>query len=262
MTADTIRTEIDGCIGRVVLSRAQKRNALSRAMLNELLAAVRALAGNSAIRLVELAAVGPVFCAGMDLDEMQQTAASPTAAADWQSDARLYRQLLGEILSLAVPTLAIVQGPAVAGGLGIILACDLVLACDAATFALPEPKRGIAAAVIAPLLVYRVGLSRASYLLLSGRSWSAAEAREAGICHEVASTTELSRRQADLEKSILSGAPGALATTKEQIRAVAASELAGLLDAAAEASAAARATPEAREGLAAFLEKRKPDWTV
>ena len=254
----TFRVE-DG-IARLVLSRAAKRNALTREMLERLLAAVSGVAGDPSVRLLVLSAEGPVFCAGMDLQEMQDRAARPEASELWREDARAYRDAVAALVQLTIPTLAVVQGPVVAGGVGLVLACDLVLASEAATFSLPEPRRGITAAVVAPLVVYRAGPGLATYLLLSGRTLSAEQASRAGLIHELAGSAELDRRSQELCRSVLSGAPSALARTKQLLLATSGRTLLADLDAGMHVSAAARESEDAREGLAAFLEKRNPAW--
>jgi methylglutaconyl-CoA hydratase len=162
-------------------------------------------------------------------------------------------------MALPAPTIAVVQGPALAGGVGLVLACDLVVASETATFALPEPKRGITAAIVTPLLVHRVGVSAASWLLLSGVGMGSARAREIGLCHEVVGAADLGAARDRLIASVLSGAPGALAISKQQLAACNSEVLRHLLSAVI-VSAQARETPEAREGLAAFLEKRPAAW--
>jgi methylglutaconyl-CoA hydratase len=249
----------DGVV-RVVLSRPHKRNALTREMLDLLLDRIQVTAAAAATRMLILAADGPVFCAGMDLQEMQERAARPDAVELWQGDANAYREVVAALVQLDIPTLAVVQGPVVAGGVGLVLACDMVLASDAASFSLPEPKRGITAAVVAPLLVYRLGAGQATHLLLCGRVLSADEALRVGLCHELVPSGELEVRVEERCRSILSGAPSALAATKSLLRATAGRQLLADLDAGMRISAAARETADAREGLAAFLGKRDPAW--
>jgi methylglutaconyl-CoA hydratase len=215
---------------------------------------------DESVRLVVLAAKGPVFCAGMDLAEMQDRATNPNAKELWREDTKVYRDLLVSLVTLPKTTLAVVQGPALAGGMGLAMACDLVLASEAAMFGLPEPKRGITAAVVAPLVCYRGGISTASYLLLSGRNLSALESLKRGLCHQVVKAEDLQSSEDDLCRSILTGAPAALAATKAHLLATAGRDLIAQLDAGMKVSALARETPDAREGLAAFLEKRDPAW--
>lgn len=128
-------------IALITLSRPAKRNALSRQFLQELNDAIDTVQNEPRVRLLILDAEGPVFCAGMDLGEMQERANQPEASAEWREDARLYRVLLEKLFHLPVPTLAVVQGAAIAGGFGLVLACDIVLAEEEAVFSLPEPKR-------------------------------------------------------------------------------------------------------------------------
>jgi methylglutaconyl-CoA hydratase len=244
----------------LTLNRPRKRNALSRALLAQFSVALQRVESDETVRVLLLKAAGPVFCAGMDLAEMQETAALPHAAELWMGDTRIYREVIGRLFSLSIPTVAVVNGPAVAGGLGLVLACDLVVAAENATFALPEPKRGITAAVVTPVLVYRVGNSQASYLLLSGRAIDAARAREIGLCHDVVPGDRLDESAQELAVSVLSGAPAALAISKRQLRSCSATDVLRQLEEAATVSARARETADAREGLQAFLVKRPPQW--
>lgn len=257
-----IQLEIDGAVASLTLCRPEKRNALSRELIEQLTAAIKQVAGTPDVRLLVLAAEGTVFCAGMDLQQMEDRAKAANAEVEWQRDTVCYQELLKAMFQLPIPTLAIVQGPALAGGLGLVLACDLVLAADAAVFGLPEPKRGITAAVVTPLLIYRIGNGQATCLLLSGENWSAQRACTAGLCHEVVPAAELGERQQKLKQSILTGAASSLAITKQQIRAYDGDQMLAQLKSGMEASARARETADAREGLAAFLEKRAPAWVV
>lgn len=259
-TSPLVQLAHDGPIARLTLNRPEKRNALTRKLIALLHDAANRVADDEDVRLLVLAARGPVFCAGMDLAEMQERAAQPAAPAEWQEDACRYRDLLVRLFSLPMPTLAIAQGPALAGGLGLLLACDMVLAAEEAFFALPEPQRGITAAVVTPLLRYRIGAGQAAYVLLSGRNVLAREALRIGLCHEVVPHAELAAREGELAASILRGAPAALATTKRFLHATDIPTLLEQLNAGAQVSAHARETDEAREGLEAFLHKRRPAW--
>jgi methylglutaconyl-CoA hydratase len=245
---------------RIVLDRPAKRNALTRELIHQLHAAVAKALDDESVRLVVLAANGPVFCAGMDLAEMQDRATNPNAKELWREDTKVYRDLLVSLVMLPKPTLAVVQGPALAGGMGLAMACDFVLASEAATFGLPEPKRGITAAVVAPLVCYRGGVSTASYLLLSGKNLHADDSLKRGLCHQVVKADELAAAEAELCRLILTGSPAALAATKAHLLNTAGRDLITQLDAGMKVSAEARETQDAREGLSAFLEKRDPAW--
>ena len=194
-------------VAEVTLDRPAKRNALTRELIVQLTAAVTAAGNDPATRCLVLAASGPAFCAGMDLDEMQSRAAAANAREEWDQDARGYRDLLVTILKLDVPTLAIVQGPAIAGGFGIVLACDLVLASTAARFALPEAMRGISPAVVSPLLVHRIGAGAATPLLLTGQTVSAEEAHRLGLCHYLVGPGHVTDKRREVIAAILAGAP-------------------------------------------------------
>jgi methylglutaconyl-CoA hydratase len=260
MPESLVNFAFDRGVARVVLNRPHKRNALTREFIEQLAAAVQRAAAEPSLRLLVLGSEGPVFCAGMDLGEMQQRATEPDATAEWQRDTEVYRDLVASLFSLPCPTLAVVQGAAVAGGVGLVAACDIVVAADTAFFALPEPKRGITPAVVAPLLIHRVGPGWAGYMMLSLQDISAVQAHRMGLCHEVVAPHELEKRAEELTGSILAGAPAALATTKRHLRELTAAKLFDQLDQSMLVSAQARETDAAREGLAAFLEKRPPHW--
>src|SRR5262245_4913475 len=191
----------DGIV-RLTLNRPQKRNALTRELLAELRTKLDQAAATPHLRCLILGASGPVFCAGMDLAQMQELALRPDAREVWQADTQLYHEVVTKLLVFPAPTVAVVQGPALAGGVGLVLACDLVLAAEPATFALPEPKRGITAAIVTPLLVYRAGTAGASYLLLSGESIDVEAARRRGICHTVVEPAQLQTAANEQVRSI------------------------------------------------------------
>lgn len=254
-----VRLEVANGVGRLILDRPDKRNALTRDMLQEIRQHAESTSGDESVRVLRLESTGPVFCAGMDLDEMQSRADAADARQQWDEDARTYREAIWSIVKLPIPVVAVVQGPVLAGGVGLVAACDLVLAAEQATFSLPEPKRGITAAVVTPLLLHRVGVSTASRLLLSLREFSANEALATGFCHAVVEGDLESEADAWTE-SILEGSRTALKMTKQFLLHCAADHLRSQLESGTSVSASARATPDAREGLAAFLEKRRPAW--
>jgi len=205
-------------VARIVLNREKRRNALTRAMIVQLTDLLREAAADDQVRVIVLAAAGPVFCAGMDLAEMQQRGSKENSEDDWLQDSLVYHDLLMALLETPQPSLAVLQGPVLAGGVGIVLACDLVLAAETAFLALPEPQRGITASMVTPLLAYRTGAGHASHLLLSGRRVPVAEMQHWGICHQVVALDQLAAAEAEWIESILKGSPMALAETKRQIR--------------------------------------------
>lgn len=258
MEPGTLDVRQHGDVIHVVLDRPGKRNALTRSLLGSLLTVLKTLPENT--RLLVLSANGPVFCAGMDLQEMAATSGLPNAEEIWKSDAELYREVVETLFLLPFPSLCVVQGPALAGGVGLVLACDLVLGSDAVSFALPEPKRGITASIVLPLLKHRVGAGPSGFLLLSGTAFDAADAARVGLIHRLASAEQLAKSQVELITSILTGAPLAMRATKRQLLSRVADQIRQEWDVAVTHSAEARALPEAQEGLHAFLESRSPDW--
>lgn len=255
-----INTEFKDGVGWISLNRADKRNALNREMLAQFCSGVDKLNSNSDLRALVLQAVGPVFCAGMDLGQMHEVRTDPSQGTRWQEDSRDYHNALLALLNCRVPTIAAVHGPAIAGGVGLILACDIVIASDSAFFALPEPHRGIAAAIVAPLLSRRLGPARAGYVLLSAKKIPAEQAMAIGLCDEFAPQSGFKSAVHAMLRSILESAPQALATTKRFLGSLGDADLRKALRRAIDVSAEARATEEAREGLSAFRDKRKPAW--
>ncbi len=257
---DLIQFEIKDSIARIILNRADRRNALTRDMIADLTRSVTTASQDESVRVLTIAAEGTVFCAGMDLGEMQQRAESVNADDEWLQDSQDYAELLVAILNAPFPVVAVIQGPVLAGGVGIVLACDLVLASDKSFFALPEPQRGITAAMVTPLLIFRVGAGHASHMLLTTSRIPAAETVAWGLCHKVVPADKLNEAECELAGMLLSSSRQALHATKHNIRSFAATPLIEQIHIAARASAAARETDDAREGLQAFLEKRKPNW--
>lgn len=258
--AEFVQASIENGVGRITLNRPDKRNALKRQFIEEIHTSITELATDESLRVLVLQAEGKVFCAGMDLGEMQQRAESEDGKAQWQRDSEVYGDLLIKLLELEIPTIAVLQGPVLAGGVGMVLATDMVVASDQMFFMLPEPMRGIVASMVTPLLIHRVGPGSATYMLLSGERVSAVDALRLGLCHAVVPPDKLQTRVDELVAAVLTGSKSALAITKKHISNCLSSDLAKQVRASMDVSAQARETADAREGLAAFLEKRKPNW--
>jgi methylglutaconyl-CoA hydratase len=246
--------------GTIVLNRPDKRNALTRQMLTELSQAFTDLHGEKQVRAVILIGSGPAFCAGMDLSEMQQTAALPNAQEQWYDDSVQYRELIEQMLQFPKPIIAALNGPAVAGGAGLVMASDIVIATANAKFGLPEPKRGIVAGMVAPLLAFRVGGGIATHLLLRANVIEAAEAQRLGLFHQIVSEDLIWAQAHEIAKEVAESAPEAIQLTKRMIYENLGEQMLTQLSAGAAASATARTTEAAVEGLAAFFEKRPPKW--
>ncbi len=246
--------------GTIILNRPDKRNALSRQLLDELLQAFRDLHQERRVRAVILTGAGNAFCAGMDLDEMLATSQQPDALEQWYHDAVQYKEVLEAMLRFPKPIIAAVNGPAVAGGAGLVLASDLVVACPQARFGFPEPQRGLVAGLVSPLLTFRIGAGYATNLLLTASLISAEEAYRVQAFHELVEHDLIWARAHALAEQCAKSAPQSLQLTKKMINENIGEHLSVLLAAGAAASATARTTEAAAEGLAAFLEKRPPDW--
>ena len=255
-----VKSEIESGVGRITLCRADKRNALKRVFVEQLSSAVDALVADEALRVLVLQAEGSVFCAGMDLGEMQERAESADGKLEWQKDSEVFADLLLKLYHAPVPTVSVMQGPALAGGVGLILACDFIVANKDAFVMLPEPARGITAAMVTPFLVHRIGAGRANQLLLSGQRMTISRCHELGLVHSIAEENGLDGNVNELLESIMTGSKAALAITKKHIQNYGTGGLSEYLSASIGVSAKARETDDAREGLAAFLEKRKPNW--
>jgi enoyl-CoA hydratase/carnithine racemase len=246
--------------GTIVLNRPDRRNALSRQMLADIAQALDDLHQERKVRAVILTGAGTAFCAGMDLSEMQETSKQADAWSQWHLDAMQYKELLDRMLQFPKPIIAAVNGPVMAGGVGLMLASDIVIAAPEAKVGLPEPRRGIVAGVVSPLLVFRVGASHAANLLLTATTIDATEALRIGLVQEIVKGDLVWARAQEIAGEIAKSAPEAILLTKKLLNETIGEHLGTLLSAGAAASATARTTDAAREGLAAFLEKREPKW--
>lgn len=246
--------------GTIILDRPDRKNALTRQSLRDLQQAFEDLHQERRVRAVILTGAGDCFCSGMDLGEMNETRAESDAQLRWYEDANLYRDVLETMLRFPKPIIAAVSGPALAGGAGLLLACDVVIAAQDATFGLPEPRRGLVAGLAAPLLVFRIGGSWAAHLLLTARTIDAEQGRHLGLFHEVVASTLVWARAQQVAEEIALAAPESLQLTRRLLNETIGEHLSTLLFAGAAASATARTTEAAAEGLVAFLEKRPAKW--
>jgi methylglutaconyl-CoA hydratase len=242
----------------LTLNRADRRNALSRELIAALTDAFRRAADDPAARCVVLTGAGSVFCAGMDLTELRESLNRGANEDDVWNDALRLATLYELIYRLPKPTIAAVNGAAVAGGAGLITVCDLAIAADGARFGYPEVRRGLVAALVMPHLLRHVGERCARYLLLSGELIDAAEACRVGLVNATAPSTELLPRALAWTKQLAEGGPRALAATKEFLRRF--SPQAVSVEEAGHASAAPRLGEECRQGLEAFFARRPVPW--
>lgn len=254
--SDLVRYSHRGPAAVITLNRPDKRNALSRALVDAIFDAFRRAAGDPAARCVILTGAGPAFCAGMDLDELRGTLGAD-ADVVW-SDAEKLAKLYDYIYSLPKPSIAAVNGAAVAGGAGLVSVCDLAVAVPEAKFGYPEVRRGLVAAMVMPHLLRHVGERAARYLLLTGELIDAVEALRLRFINAITSSEHLMDTADSWAKSLAEGGPKALAQTKELLRRC--SHQALSVEELARGSAEPRLTDECRHGLAAFFEKKPAPW--
>jgi methylglutaconyl-CoA hydratase len=244
----------------LTLNRPDRRNALNRDLVSHLTLAFERAAEDTSARCVILTGAGPAFCAGMDLAELADTLDRPNESAVVQDDARRLAQLYDLIYTLPKPTVAAVNGPAVAGGAGLVTVCDLALAAPGAKFGYPEVRRGLVAAMVMPHLLRHVGERAARDLLLRGELIDAAHAARIGLVNEVVAGGDVLAAALAWARSLAEAGPKALATTKALLQRFARQEVSR--DEAARGSAEARLTVECKDGLRAFLEKRPAPWVT
>jgi enoyl-CoA hydratase/carnithine racemase len=260
MTQPVVKVQVHGSVGTITLNRPDKRNALTREMIAAVDQALDDLHHQRSARCVILTGAGSAFCAGMDLAEMLETSKQDDALDQWGRDAVVYRDLLETMLRFPKPIIAAVNGPAVAGGAGLVLGCDLTVAATSARFGLPEPLRGLTAGIVSPLLAFRAGGSTAARLLLGCEIIDAAEAVRLGLFHEMVANDKVWARASEIAGRCALAAPEALQLTKRMLYETIGEHLSSQFASGAAASATARTTEAAAEGLAAFLEKRDPNW--
>jgi methylglutaconyl-CoA hydratase len=259
MSEALVLYEMKNSAAIITINRADKRNALSRGLIDALADAFGRALNEEGVRVVILTAAGSVFCAGMDLAELQESLTIPKDQTPVWDDALRLAKLFDLIYTLPKPTIAVVQGAAVAGGAGLATVCDLALAAPEAKFGYPEVRRGLVAAMVMPHLMRHVGERMARYLLLSGEIIDANEAARCGLVNEVVPADRLLERALAIAKACAEGGPNALAKTKEYLHQF--SRQAGSIEAAAQASAVPRLTDECQQGLQAFFAKKNAPWT-
>jgi methylglutaconyl-CoA hydratase len=257
MSEDLVRYEVRPPAAVLTLNRPDRRNALSQGLIIALGEAVARARDDAAARCVILTGAGASFCAGMDLAELRESAASPAEAAVFEDALRLAR-LFDLIYTLPKPTVAAVNGVAVAGGAGLVSVCDLALAVPAAKFGYPEVRRGLVAAMVMPHLLRHVGQRMARYLLLTGELIDADEACRCGLVNAVVPPAALLERALALARSLAEGGPQVLALTKTLLSNFLHQALS--VEEGARASAAPRLSQECRQGLEAFFAKRPVPW--
>ena len=258
-TISIIRSGPQDRVATVTLQRPEMRNAFNARSIEELTWAFERLSADDSLRAIVLAAQGSAFCAGADLNWMR--AMADYSDAENLADAAGLAAMLSTIYRCRHPVVACVQGDAYAGGMGLVAACDIAVAADTVHFCLSEVRLGLIPATISPYVIKAMGEQSARRYFLTAERFSAAEAQRIGFVHEVVAPEALTARVATLVDLLTGAGPHAVRATKRLVHDIAGAviEPALIADTAARI-AAVRASPEGKEGVRAFLDKRKPSW--
>lgn len=253
----TLLLDISGQIAGITLNRPDKRNAVSATMIAELQTALDEVEKSHA-RVVIVTGAGKAFCAGMDLEML--AAISQQSPAENQEDSRRMAKMLRRLWSFPRPLIAAVHGAALAGGCGIATLCDFTLATPEAKFGYTEVRIGFLPAIVSVFLMRQIGEKKARDLLLTGRIVEATEAKELGLVNEIVPAENLLARAKELAEVLIAASPGSLSRAKRLMTSAAAAAVDHDLERAILENARIRCTSDFKEGLASFLEKRKPVW--
>jgi methylglutaconyl-CoA hydratase len=257
MNYKTIQVAYDAGVATVTLNRPEKRNAVSFELVGELMAAMAEIETSSAQVLI-FTGSGKAFCAGMDLEELKSLVGKTHEenVKDSATMAAMFRRLY----DFPKPTIAAVNGAAIAGGTGIATMCDFTLAVPEAKFGYTEVRIGFVPAIVSSILVWQVGHKVARDLLLTGRLFDAAEANRYGLVNEIVRAERLLERAKEIAAQLMQNSPSSVRATKRLINSFIAAQLDGQIAAAIKDNARIRTTADFREGISSFLEKRTPVW--
>lgn len=256
---ETLTLENSGQIATLTLNRPEKRNAISERMVSEIQSALDAIETGHA-RIAIITGAGKCFCAGMDLEML--AAIATQSAQDNMEDSRRLAKVFRRIWAFSKPLIAAVNGAALAGGCGIATLCDFTLAVPEAKFGYTEVKIGFLPAIVSVFLTRQIGDKHARDLLLTGRLVEAAEAKSLGLISEVVPQERLMDRARELAAMLIAASPVSLARAKRLLTSAAAASVDADLERAILENARIRCTADFKEGLASFLEKRKPVWST
>lgn len=257
---NNIVTEIDLGVGIITLNRPERHNAFDDGLIAELSDAIDRMAADPVVRVLVISSTGKSFCAGADLNWMKRAAGY--SSEENLRDSRALADMLRRLAQCPKPTIARIQGPAYGGGVGLVACCDIAIATFDVQFSLTEVKLGIIPAVISPHVIAAIGERYARRYMLTAERFSAAEAYRIGLLHEmVADDESLDEALGEIIDALLKNGPRAIAECKQLISAVAWKPLSDeVVEDTAQRITRLRASEEGREGMSAFLEKRKPNW--
>jgi methylglutaconyl-CoA hydratase len=256
--AEPVSSTLEGAVLTVTLNRPRVHNAMSPQLIRELTSLFEEVGGRDEVRVIILTGSGPSFCAGADLAYMR-------AAADYDfernvADGEAIYNLMATVDRCPKPVVGRINGAAIGGGVGLVSGCDVVVAVEDAVFAFSEVRLGLVPAVIAPFVINKIGAGSARELFLTAARFGARDAQRIGLVDHVVPEAEMDKIVSGIVETLLLGAPGAQAAAKELIRAMTWQPEIDQRAFAAELIASRRASSEGKEGMNAFLEKRKPSW--
>ena len=250
---------VSGGVATITLTQPEIRNAFSDEVIVALMQAFETAGSRPDVRAIVLAAEGPAFCAGADLNWMRRMA--DYTREENLADAGALAEMLRVMYECPKPTVARVQGDVFAGGMGLVAACDMAVSVDSATFCLSEVKLGLIPATISPYVIRSMGARAAHRYFLTAERFSAAEAHRIGFVHEVVSADQLDAKVAELTQALCNASPNAVRSCKRLLQEVAGRDIeAPLIALTVEGIADIRASVEGKEGVQSFLQKRKPSW--
>lgn len=258
MNYQTLSLTRESGVATITLTRPEKRNAISMQLIDEVLSALAEIERSDA-QVVIITGAGKAFCAGMDLEELKSLLGK-THAENVKDSTRM-AQLFRSIYEFPLPTIAAVNGAAIAGGTGMATMCDFTLAVPDAKFGYTEVRIGFVPGIVSTFLTWQVGPKIARDLLMTGRLFDASEAHRYGLVNEVVEPEKLMARANELATQLKENSPSSVRLTKKLINAFTATELNQRMAMAVEENAAIRSTADFREGISSFLEKRKPQWS-
>jgi methylglutaconyl-CoA hydratase len=263
----TLHTHTDSGIHTILLNRPEKRNALNHQLMEDLTHALESFAASQTCHVVIITGAGSSFCAGLDIEHLRSMPLAPgqslppeDATADYNADARRIATLLHTLYALPKPSIAAVNGPAIAGGMGIATLCDFTYAVPEAKFGFTEVRIGFVPAVVSAFLRTQLGEKSCRDLLLTGRLISAEEAHSLGLVNRIVNEPDLIREAKNLAQRLLRNSPAAMQATKRLLCNFSDHHLPHDIEAAIRASVDARSNADFHEGISAFLEKREPQW--
>jgi methylglutaconyl-CoA hydratase len=245
-------------VATITLNRPDRRNAISYELIDDLTASLKQAAGSTA-QVIVLTGAGKSFCSGMDLDNLKQL----TGRTHEQNlkESEIMASLFRSLYDFPKPTIAAVNGPAIAGGTGLATLCDFTLASPEAKFGYTEVRIGFVPAIVSSFLIANVGEKRARELLLTGRVFGAEEAHKLGLVNEIVAPEQLMPRALELAAQLMENSPASLQATKKLLSGYTREQLDRQIRQAVQANGAIRQTADFKEGITSFLEKRKPKWT-